>query len=129
MERARKRRVALALAYAVVLGLWTYADQKSVDLSPGFDGDLVVLGFVALTVLVGIAVGRWWVLISLIGGLLPLIYLQETGYLGHGFDGADPIAPSSISALVWFGLFLLVGVGIRNVWGYLRPKLQRLVSS
>ncbi len=121
----RPIRIYLALGYAVVLGLWTYADQKSVDLSPGFDDDLVVLGFVALTVLMGAAVGRWWVLISLLGGLLPLVYLQETGYLGHGFDGADPIAPSSISDLVWFGVCLLVGVGARHTWDYLRPKLRR----
>ena len=116
-------RIYLTVAYAVVLGLWTFADQKSVGLSPGFHNDLVVLGFVALTALVGIAVGRWWVLVSLIGGLLPLIYLQESGYLGHGFDGADPIAPSSISDLVWYGVFLLLGVGVRHLWDHLRPKI------
>lgn len=119
-------RIYLTLGFAVVLGFWTYADQKSVDLSPGFDEGLAVLAFAALAVVVGIAVGRWWVLLSLIGGLLPLVYLQETGYLGHGFDGANPIAPSSISDLVWYGLFLLLGVGIRHLWDYLRPKLQRL---
>lgn len=94
-------RIYLTVAYAVVLGLWTFADQKSVGLSPGFHNDLVVLGFVALTVLVGIAVGRWWVLVSLIGGLLPLIYLQESGYLGHGFDGADQSRRAA--SLIWSG--------------------------
>jgi hypothetical protein len=94
-------RIYLAV-YAVVLGLWTFADQKSLNL---------------------FAVGRWWVLASLIGGLLPLVYLQETGYLGHGFDGADPIAPSSVSELVWLGLALLLGVGIRRLWDYLKPQV------
>jgi hypothetical protein len=77
-----KLRICLGVVYAVVLGLWTFADQKSLDLSPGFQDEIAVLGFVALTVVAGIAVGRWWVLISLIGGLLPLIYLQETGLSG-----------------------------------------------
>jgi hypothetical protein len=58
-----------------------------------------------------------------LGGLLPLAYLQETGYLGHGFDGADPIAPSSVSELVWLGLALLLGVGIRRLWDYLKPQV------
>jgi hypothetical protein len=60
--------------------------------------------------------------LALLGGLLSLIYLQETGYLGHGFDGADPIAPSSISDLAWYGLFLLLGVGVRHLWDRFKPK-------
>jgi hypothetical protein len=117
-------QIYLSVAYAVVLGLWTFADQKSLELFPGSQDELAELGFVALTVLAGIAVGRWWVLTSLLGGLLPLVYLQETGYLGHGFDGADPIAPSSISELVWCGLFLLLGVGVRQLSDYLKLKFD-----
>jgi hypothetical protein len=122
-----KPRVFSAGVYAVVLGLWMFADQKSLSLFPGFQDEPAQLGFLALTVVAGFAVGRWWVLASLIGGLLPLIYLQETGYLGHGFDGADPIAPSSVSELVWLGLSLLLGVGIRRLWDYLRPRVAGAV--
>jgi hypothetical protein len=124
MTQGTRSRIYLSVAYAVVLGLWTFADQKSVDLSPGRHDELVELGFLTLTVLTGIAVGRWWVLISLLGGLLPLIYLQETGYLGHGFDGADPIAPSSISDLVWCGVALLLGVVARHLLDHLKLRLE-----
>jgi hypothetical protein len=116
-------RIYLAVVYAVVLGLWTFADQKSLNLFPGSQDEPAQLGFLALTVFAGFAVGRWWVLASLIGGLLPLVYLQGTGYVGHGFDGADPIAPSSVSELVWLGLALLLGVGIRRLWDYLKPQV------
>jgi hypothetical protein len=117
-----RQRIAIAAAYALLLAVWTFADQKSADLLPGSQTDRAELGFIALTVLAGVAVGRWWVLIALLGGLGPLIYLQATGYLGHGFDGADPLAPSSISDLVWYGLFLLAGVGVRALWDRLQLK-------
>ncbi len=78
-------RIYLAVVYAVVLGLWTFADQLNLFL--GSQDEPAQLGLLALTVIAGFVVGRWWVLASLTGGLLPLVYLQETGYLGHGFDG------------------------------------------
>lgn len=114
-------RVALTVVYAVVLGVLTYADQKSVDVLPGGE-DSAAVAFLTLTVIVGAAVGRWWVLAALIGGFLPLVYLQATGYLGHGFDGADPISPSSIAGLIWCGLFLLLGVGLRWLWERFRAR-------
>jgi hypothetical protein len=40
-------RIYLCVAYAVVLGLWTFADQKSLELSPGFEDEPAVLAFIA----------------------------------------------------------------------------------
>ena len=73
-----KIRVALTVFYAALFGAWFYADQKQIDLYSQDVYDFLhstVFGVafaLALSVLVGWLVGRWWVLAALIGPLASL---------------------------------------------------------
>jgi hypothetical protein len=111
-------RIALALAYAAFLGIWSYADLSSVEI-PVLDN---IRGIAAefgiaflLPILVGVAVRRWWVLLALLGPLLTLGYAQMEGE--RGFDGAEPLtSPVGISGFIWSGLSLAIGVGLGRAW-------------
>lgn len=78
--------------------------------------DASALCALALAVGVGFFVRRSWVLLALVGPLLSLGYLQATGCISPGDDGADPLlSPPGISTFIWFGLLLLLGVWLGNV--------------
>ena len=108
-------RLALAIAYGAFLGAWAYTDQKS---SGGLFGDLhssipFEIFVLVLAVGVGFAVGRTWVLLALVGPLLALGYLQVSGYVSSEHDGNAPLlSPPGISFFFWFGIALLIGVGL-----------------
>lgn len=122
--RRRSPRVQqryVVLAYAVVSGIWIYGEKRG-DVIVGRDvGGAVVL---ALAVGVGAIVGRWWVLLALIGPLLALGYLQAIGYVSASDDGADPLfSAPGVSVILWLGALILVGVGIGSVcrwWSHRR---------
>ena len=111
----------LTTAYALLLGAWYYSEQKQGDLysqgvydflhSTGFG-----IAFVVAGLLVGFAVGRWWVVAALLGPLLTLGYLQVTGYVSPWHDGASPLSIPTIAQMFWSALFLVMGVGLRRLW-------------
>jgi hypothetical protein len=113
-------RIALTVAYGVFLGAWAYTDEKSPgglfgDLHSSTTFELLVL---VLAVVVGFAVRRTWALFALLGPLLALGYLQVTGYISPEHDGAAPLlSPPGIAFFVWFGLALLIGVGLGRLQG------------
>jgi hypothetical protein len=119
--QAMRIGVAITFAFGVFLGLWVYGDLDSVAFWGQHGIDQVAhetafeLATIALAILVGFVVRRRWVLTALLGPLLCLGYAQINGE--RGFDGAAPLtSPSGISDIFWFGLFLLLGVGLGRAW-------------
>jgi hypothetical protein len=113
-------RLVLTIAYGAFLGAWAYTDQKS---SGGLFGDLhgsipFEISVLVFAIVVGFVVKRAWVLLALLGPLLTLGYLQVTGYVSPEHDGTAPLlSPPGISFFLWFGLALLIGVGVGRLQG------------
>jgi hypothetical protein len=113
-------RLALTIAYGAFIGAWAYTDEKSsgglfaeLHSSTSFELFVLVLG-----IAVGFAVHRIWVLVALLGPLLTLGYLQLTGYISPWHDGTAPLlSPPGISVFFWYGLTLLLGIGIWRLQG------------
>lgn len=108
-------------AYAVFLGAWVYLEQKQIDLYSQGTYDFlhalpVQLALVALPVLVGFFVGRWWAIASLAGPLFALSYLQIVGYVSPWHDGWSPLSLPTVVGMLFFALLLLLGVGLRSFW-------------
>ena len=122
------RARVVTVVYAVLLAAWFLSEEKQINLySQGVYDVLhsapVEFGFVVSAVLVGVVVGRAWVLLALIGPLLLLTYLQLTGYLSPWNDGASPLSLANIVRMIWIGLFLLLGVGIQ--WARNSASIRR----
>lgn len=112
-------RIAATTAFGLLLGTWAYLDIRLYDqpdsLYETLHGAPIYPALILLAVLTGFAVGRGWVLLSLLGPVASLAYLQETGHRGPDGVSALTSAPS-IAFLIWFGLMLLIGVGIHHFW-------------
>jgi hypothetical protein len=125
-------RAALTIAYGLMLGVWAYTDQKASgavfgDLHNSVPFELFVL---LLGIAVGFAVGRAWALLALLGPLIPLAILEADGFVSPSHDGTEPLfSPPGISLFVWYGLMLLLGIGLRRGWERLRtePRNQSAV--
>jgi hypothetical protein len=72
---------------------------------------------------VGFGVGRWWVVLALIGSLLTLGCLQATGFVSDWNDGNSPLSFPTIAQMFWLALLLLSGVGLRRLLDGLRQGL------
>jgi hypothetical protein len=114
-------RIAVAIAYAIVLGAWEWGDQHG-NLSAGYSG----VGLIAGAVVVG-AVCRWWAIpIVLAGWLAPLVYLQATGFVSQSDDGNPPLGFVQIVRFVFaVGIPLWIGLAIRLIWEGRRRRPDR----
>ncbi len=77
----------------------------------------------ASVVLLPLIVGRWWVVAALAGPFIALVALDLTGHVYEG--GSDPIDSSlllGVVGLVFLGLIMLILVGIRKAFDFLRKR-------
>jgi hypothetical protein len=131
----RLLRIALTLAYAVLLGAWAYLDQKQLDSYSQATYDVLhatafELSFLGLAILVGFIVRSFCVLLALIGPLLSLGYLQVSGYISPWHDGVDPLlSPPGVSLFIWFAAMLAGGVWLGTRWCRHRPALRRRLAA
>lgn len=110
-------RGLIVVAAGIVAGLWAWGDLDSVHFwghgglsEVGYDTAFQI-AVIALLILAGFAVRRWWVVLATAGPLLALGLAQAAGE--RGIDGAAPLAsPSGVSRLIWTALLLLVGFWI-----------------
>jgi len=108
------RRDAIVVGAGAIAGLWAWGDLDSVHFwghgalsEVGYDTALQI-GMVALLLVVGIAVGRWWAVLAIAGPLLALGLAQAAGE--QGIDGAEPLtSPPGVSRLCLTALVLLLG--------------------
>jgi hypothetical protein len=105
-----KARVILTLVLGIAMGVTTWLGAEGS--SPPGSGYVLS----ALTILVPLIVGRWWVLAALAGQLVALVALQLTGQLIHGLDSEVSALPWGIAGLVVSGLFFSILVGIRKAF-------------
>ena len=96
-------RVALTLLYAIALGAVTALDN--IDDLPA----IVPLAAWALAPLVGFLVGRWWVVLAVLGALVG----RPIGWDSSENDGNPALwLPYVMSFVLFIGFPLLLGVGI-----------------
>lgn len=122
-------RVAATVAFGLLIGAWAYLDIRLYDeqgaLHTALQEPAVVIGLLALAVLTGVVVGRGWVLLALIAPVAARAHLQGEGYRGP--DGIEALSsPPSIAILIWFGLMLLIGVGVAHLWRLFKSQRQSL---
>ena len=113
-----KARVTLTMVLGIVMGVETWLSAEwSLPTGSGYV-------FLALIVLIPLIVGRWWVLAALAGQFIAIVALQLTGHMFPGLDGQETELSYLIIVvgLVIYGLFLLVLVGIRMAFDFLRKR-------
>jgi hypothetical protein len=106
-----KARVVLTATLGILMAVCTWLRVDDTEVM-----------FVSV-VLLPLIVGRWWVVAALAGPFIALVALDSTGYLYVG--GSDPIDSSplvGIIGLVFWGLIMLVLVGIRKAFDFLRNR-------
>jgi hypothetical protein len=124
INSSMRSRIAATAAYGVVLGFWFYIDQKQIDIYSQGTYDLLhsslflVVFALALPILVGFFVGRWWAVAALAGPLVPLGYLQATGYVSAWHDGVPPLGLVNCIIVAEFAIPLLAGVGLRAAFAH-----------
>ena len=98
-----RTRIALMLVYAIALGAFMALDNL-VDLPA-----IVPLAVWVMAPLVGFFVGRWWVVLAVLGAFVG----QQIGWDPAENDGNPALWPPYItSTLLVIGLPLLLGVAI-----------------
>ena len=108
-------RVLVTAAGGVALGVWTYLDQEQISLYSQSTYDAlhsivaVIAIVIAVPILVGVTVRRYWALFALVGPLLVLGYLEATGYRSEWHDGNSPLlSPEGVFHFIfWTGLVSL----------------------
>lgn len=115
-----KTRVVLTVAAGIVMGVllllsadnWGYAYYASVILLP-------------------LIVGRWWVVAALAGPFIASVALDLTGHVserGSGSDGPEFGFIVVIFFLVFSGFLMLILVGIRKTFDFLRKRWRTATS-
>lgn len=118
-----KPRLAITIAFGVLLGTWAYLDEWSYEragsLHGTLDDPLVVVPLMLLAILTGFLVARPWVLLSLVAPIASLGYLQSTGKKGP--DGISPLtSPPGVAHILWFALLLALGLALAALWSQFR---------
>ena len=103
-----RRRLAAAASYAAISGVWIYASHREVGVS---HTDAAAVCVLALGVVVGAYVRSWWMLLSLVGPLIALGYLEVSGFVGTGDDwAAEPLlSPPGVFVFFIFTMILMLG--------------------
>jgi hypothetical protein len=118
-------RVGVVVGYGILSGIWIYAAKRggSTLSAPTVGVIVLVLGLV-----VGFVVRRAWILLSLVGSLLALGYLEVTGFVGSGDWAREPLlSPPGIFVFLGIGMILLLGraVGEGSDWLRARTRARR----
>jgi hypothetical protein len=103
-----KARICLTVGLAGFLAFATWADLTS-------RSDIVLLVGLAMAIVIGIAVGRWWTIAALAGPALVMFVLEVSGYYTHAYLewGERPLfSAPGIAELAWQGLAIAIGVGL-----------------
>ncbi|HSS03780.1 MAG TPA: hypothetical protein VLK89_01160 [Solirubrobacterales bacterium] len=116
-----KARIVLTAALGIVMGVSTWLGADGAHWASEV--------FFASAVLLSLIVGRWWVVAALAGPFIALVALDSTGHVYEG--GSDPIDSSLLMGIV--GLFfwevvMLILVGIRKVFDFLRNRRVTAIS-
>lgn len=109
MARGPNKKLTLLVGgYAVVAGGWIYA---AIQIGDRLEGGWVA--FVALTILMGIFVRRWWVALGVIGPIIGFAALEATSDFGRG-DWIDlpVLSPPALFFAVLIAMGLLLGCAI-----------------
>jgi hypothetical protein len=122
-----RARVRVVVGYGVLSGIWMYAATRggSTLSTPTVSVIVLVLGLV-----VGFVVRRAWMLLSLIGPLVGLAYLEVTGFVGSGDWAREPLlSPPGVGVLIGVGMVLLLGRALGEGWDWLRAAARARRSS
>ncbi len=110
-EHLRRRRLTAAISYGVISGVSIYASYQQVSF---FHATAVGIALLALGVAVGAYVCSWWILLSLVGPLIALGYLEVSGFVGTSDDWASEplLSPPGVSVFVGFTTILMLGYAL-----------------
>jgi hypothetical protein len=102
------RRVLLVLGYGVAAGAWVYVAAR---VAPGLETGWIA--FAVLTIMVGVAVRRWWVVLGVAGPLAGFVALELTSDFGQG-DWPDfaVFSPPTLGYSILIATALLLGCAI-----------------
>ncbi len=102
------RKLAATALYAVISGVSIYASHKEVSV---LHADAAAVCVLVLGVAVGAYVRSWWMLLSLVGPLIALGYLEISGFVGTADDwAAEPLlSPPGAFTFIWLGMTMLLG--------------------
>lgn len=105
------RRLAATISYGVISGVSIYASYRQVSFFHATAAGIVLL---ALGVAVGAYVRSWWMLLSLVGPLIALGYLEVSGFVGTSDDWASEplLSPPGVSVFVGFTTILMLGYAL-----------------
>jgi hypothetical protein len=120
-------RIVLTVALGIVLGLVTWLGMDGYSPSQGVEEIVgsppLQVAILAFFIFVPLAVGRWWVVASLVGRFAALAILELTGHMFHNTDGWEkPLGSLSILGIFLFGLVMLALVGLRKVFDVWRGR-------
>lgn len=108
-----RKRLAATVLYTAISGVWIYASYKEVSVLPTEAAAICVL---VLGLAVGAYVRNWWMLLSLVGPLIALGYLEVSGFVGTSDDwAAEPLlSPPGAFTFIWLGVTMLLGRALRE---------------
>jgi hypothetical protein len=106
-----RKRLAAAVSYATISGVWIYASHKEVG---AFHTDAAAVCVLVLGVAVGAYVRSWWMLLSLVGPLIALGYLEVSGFVGSSDDWASEplLSPPGVFVFFIFTMILMIGYAL-----------------
>jgi hypothetical protein len=106
-----RRRLTAVVSYGVISGVWVYASSEGVSV---FHTTAMGIVLVGLGVAVGAYVRSWWMLLSLMGPLIALGYLEVSGFVGTGDDWASEplLSPPGVFVFFIFTTILMLGYAL-----------------
>jgi hypothetical protein len=117
-------RIALTALFGLLLAFWT----GEVTRGGLFTGsDLAGVALYAIAFLAGAVVGRWWVILALIGPYVTLAVLEITDSPGWPGDWRDEplLSPPGIAIPLEIGMVMLLGVLFGTFCLWLSARLRR----
>ena len=110
-EHLRRRRLTAAISYGVISGVSIYASYRQVSF---FHTTAVGFVLLAFGVAVGAYVRSWWMLLSLVGPLIALGYLEVSGFVGTSDDWASEplLSPPGVFVFFIFTMILMLGYAL-----------------
>jgi hypothetical protein len=103
-----RRRLTAVVSYGVISGVWVCASNEGVGV---FQTTAVGIVLVGLGVAVGAYVRSWWMLLSLVGPLIALGYLEVSGFVGtsDGWASEPLLSPPGVFVFFIFTMILMIG--------------------
>jgi hypothetical protein len=106
-----RRRLAAVVSYGVISGVSIYGSHQEMSF---FHTTAVGVALLALGVAVGAYVRSWWMLLSLVGPLIALGYLEVSGFVGTSDDWASEplLSPPGVFVFFIFTTILMLGYAL-----------------